>query len=195
MHSDPRGVLVRGTGTGMWSAGEVLSDYLATCPEVYAGAACLELGCGIGGVGLTLKACGAGRVLLTDLAKQMPLVSRNIEANFPGDETVQVRELDWRCEEHRVDLAPWDCPWSLVVGSDVGYDADLFEPLIATIRSQCTPATAVYLALADREEEGEPNVADFAEAAGALFECSEVHARRLEPHQSMTRILELRLRR
>lgn len=192
LFSDPRGVLVRGTGTGMWSAGEVLSDYMAGHPELYRDATCLELGAGLGAVGLTMAVCGARRVLLTDVARQLPLLQRNAEANFPGNEAVQVRELDWRIEEQRIGLAPWNRSWSVVVGSDIGYDADLFGPLLETLAAQCSEATSVYLALADREEEEEPNVDDFVEAASNLFDCQEVHERQLEAFQSVTKVLLLR---
>eukprot|EP00418_Pyrodinium_bahamense_P033270 CAMPEP_0179141808 /NCGR_PEP_ID=MMETSP0796-20121207/68057_1 /TAXON_ID=73915 /ORGANISM="Pyrodinium bahamense, Strain pbaha01" /LENGTH=270 /DNA_ID=CAMNT_0020841603 /DNA_START=30 /DNA_END=842 /DNA_ORIENTATION=+ len=192
--SDPRGCLVRGTGTSMWSAGEVLVDYLAEHPEIYRRAACLDLGAGLGAAGLTMAACGARFTLLTDVPRQLPLLERNAEENFPGGEVVQVRPLDWVCEEQRTGLAPWNRKWSVIVGSDLGYDQALFEPLLETLVAQCTEATSVYLALADREEDDEPNVQDFVEAASSRFAIREVHARRLEPFQSVTKVLLLKLR-
>ncbi|CAK9039410.1 unnamed protein product [Durusdinium trenchii] len=191
--SDPRGVLARGTGTGMWAAGEVLSDYFADHEELCRGATCLELGAGIGVVGLTVAHLGAKVVVLTDVARQIPLLEKNAAANeFDGQ--VLVKELDWTKEEQRCGLQ-WKGCWSLIVGSDIGYDPSLFEPLCETLREQCGDSTRVLLALADREEEGEPNVQDFLEAASPYFDASVLLERRAEPHQSLTKILLLRQRR
>eukprot|EP00928_Gymnodinium_smaydae_P051717 TRINITY_DN35327_c0_g1_i1.p1 TRINITY_DN35327_c0_g1~~TRINITY_DN35327_c0_g1_i1.p1 ORF type:complete len:234 (-),score=47.72 TRINITY_DN35327_c0_g1_i1:12-713(-) len=189
--SDPRGTLVRGTGRSMWSAGEVLADFLAERPELFLGKDCLELGAGVGGVGLTLAALGAKRVVLTDLAAQVPLLERNVKRNFSGCDHVHAKALDWRSEEERNAFGVWNQSWSLIVASDVGYDPDLFAPLLATLVAQSTPSTAVYLALADRDEEDEPNVLDFIASARHLFDCKEVHARQVEPGQSVTKVLEL----
>lgn len=194
LFSDPRGVLGRGTGTGMWSAGEVLSDYFAEHQDLCRGAKCLELGAGIGGVGLTVAACGAELVVLTDQQAQMPLLRRNAQENFPTSETVHVRVLDWRRAEQRTGLHPWNRTWSLIIGSDIGYDPDLFTPLLETLMSQCSQDTVVYFALAHRQEDDEPDADDFKEAAKDLFTCEDVFARRLEPHQSETKVLRLRRR-
>jgi len=184
---------VRGVGSGLWSAAEVLSDYFVEHPELFRDAACLELGAGLGAVGMTLASYGARLVVLTDTPMQVPLTQRNVEGNFTKGEEVYVRPLDWRCEEHRTGLAPWNRSWSVIVGSDVGYDPDCIEPLLDTLTAQCTEDTSVYLALADREEADEPNVQDFIEVAQHRFVIQEVHARRLEPQQSVTKVLHLKL--
>uniref|UniRef100_A0A7S1RDW3 Calmodulin-lysine N-methyltransferase n=1 Tax=Alexandrium catenella TaxID=2925 RepID=A0A7S1RDW3_ALECA len=141
---------------------------------------------------MTLAACGAAHVLLTDVPRQLPLLERNAEENFPGGEVVQARALDWRVPEHRLGLALWDSRWSVIVGSDVGYDPELFEPLLETLVSQCSPETCVYLALADREEEEEPDAKDFMQAASSRFDCREVYERQLEPFQSTTKVILLK---
>lgn len=191
---DPRGKLVRGTGTGVWSAGEVLADYMFSHREICKGVTCLELGSGVGAVGLTVAQQGAKVVVLTDVVAQLPLLERNVRENFPEGQFVHVRALDWRCPEHREGLAPWKDQWSLIIGSDIGYDPELFEPLLDTLWSQCSPSTTVYLALADREEEEEPNVADFMAAARNTFHCQVVHTRQKEPRQSVTKVLLMRRR-
>lgn len=176
-------MLAAGTGTSMWAAGEVLSDYLAEHPELCRGARALELGAGIGVVGLTVAFFG-GEVTLTDLERQLPLLRRNAEAN--GLRTT-VRELDWSDERQRsVACGTWD----LILGSDVGYDPMLFEPLLQTLKAQSTEATSIYLALADREEEDEPTVSDFVACASG-FEVELVCEGRPEPHQSLTKVLRM----
>ena len=190
--SDPRHVLVRGTGTSMWAAGEVLSDYFADNEQLCRGATCLEVGAGTGVVGLTVSHFGAKLVVLTDMARQIPLLRRNAAANSSGE--VHVEELDWTIEEQRSGLPEWRGSWSLIVGSDVGYDPDLFEPLLRTLLAQSSLATNILLALADREEDDEPNVEDFMTAAAPYFEASVVFERRAEPHQSLTKVVQLRKR-
>lgn len=51
------------------------------CPSLLrAGMRCVELGAGVGLVGLALAAMGA-RVAVTDVAKVLPLMHANLEAN------------------------------------------------------------------------------------------------------------------
>jgi len=77
--SDPHGVLVKGSGSSMWCAGEVLADFFNDRPELCKGQACLELGAGLGAVGMTIAKNGASRVVLTDQKRQVPLLQRNVE--------------------------------------------------------------------------------------------------------------------
>ena len=184
--SDPRGVLSAGTGTSMWAAGEILSDFLAERRELCRSARALELGAGTGVVGLTAAFFGA-EVTLTDLPRQLPLLRRNVEAN--GLEHTEVRELDWSDEQQRT-MAMGD--WDLILGSDVAYDPMLFEPLVQTLRAQSTEKTTIYLALADREEEDEPKVSDFVACASG-FEVEVVCEGRPEPQQSLTKVLRMPL--
>lgn len=82
----------------------------------------------------------------------------------------------------------------MIVGSDVGYDPDLFEPLLQTLLAQSSSTTNILLALADREEEDEPNVEDFIYAAAPHFEASVIFERRAEPQQSLTKVVQMRKR-
>jgi len=96
--------------------------------------------------------------------------------------------------EHREGLAPWRGNWSLIIGSDVGYDPDLLEPLVRTLWAQSSPETVMLMAIADRQEDEEPNVDDFWQAVEGTFDCRLVHQAQLEVFQSVTKILELRRR-
>ena len=65
----------------------MLIDYLRTCADdVLAGKHCLELGCGIGAVGMAAAMRGAAEVLLTDMPQMQRLLQLSIAsniANFP----------------------------------------------------------------------------------------------------------------
>lgn len=192
--SDPRHKLAHGTGSGLWSSGEILSDFIAAHPQIVRGRNCLELGAGLGVVGITAATRGARLVVLSDVEAQIPLLRRNIDANFPNNEAVQAHLLDWRQPAHREGLAPWTGTWGVIFGSDIGYDQDLFEALLLTLVSQCSPSTDVFFALADRQEDEEPDVNDFIDSAVQYFDCRQVHEKRLEPRQSLTKVLHMKLR-
>jgi len=196
--SDPLGTVGIGTGTTAWSAGEVLVDFMAGRASLYKGKACLELGAGLGAVGMTLAAFGARLSVLTDVERQLPLLRRNVAENFPSTERVQVHPLDWRiaeqCQRVRALVAngTTDGEWSVIVGSDLGYDASLFGALLNTLSSQCSGSTSIFLALADRKEDEEPSISNFLEEASKRsFRYSVVHERRLEPCSSLTKVLLL----
>ncbi|CAE8691721.1 unnamed protein product, partial [Polarella glacialis] len=81
---------------------------------------------------------------------------------------------------------------SLIVGSDIGYDPDLFEALLQTLVAQSSDSTEIYLGLADREEDEEPNVQDFIDAVAHLFSCEVVHQLCFEPYQSLTKVVRMK---
>jgi len=191
--TDPLGLIAHGTGSGLWAAGQVLSTYLASRPDLCANALCLELGSGTGVAGLTVAVHGAKQVVLTDVPDQMSLLRRNVEVNEVAQKT-QCHPLDWRSRAERKALQPLSKRWTLIVGSDICYDYDLFQPLVGTLVSQCSEDTNVYFALADRKEEGEPTVADFVQVVQEFFRCREICERRLEAGQSMVKVLHLQLR-
>ena len=56
----------------VWEGGEGLSGHLVRHPQLVRGQRCVELGSGVGVVGLTAAALGARCVLLTDLPDALP---------------------------------------------------------------------------------------------------------------------------
>eukprot|EP00746_Dinoflagellata_sp_MGD_P055353 gnl/MRDRNA2_/MRDRNA2_24097_c0_seq1.p1 gnl/MRDRNA2_/MRDRNA2_24097_c0~~gnl/MRDRNA2_/MRDRNA2_24097_c0_seq1.p1 ORF type:complete len:371 (-),score=61.22 gnl/MRDRNA2_/MRDRNA2_24097_c0_seq1:101-1213(-) len=192
--ADPLGSIWPGLGWCVWSSGEVLADYLAEHPELFHSKACLELGAGVGAVGMTMMKKGASLVVVTDVEDQVPLLERNLDENFRGNIPIHAMPLDWTVPEHRGSLEAYSKNWSVIVGADVGYDPYLVEPLLDTLITMCSQDTVVYLALADRadsEEDVEIEVAEFVDAARRNFDCHEVHHRRFEPLHSLTRVFRL----
>lgn len=87
----------------------------------------IELGCGVGGVGIAAALAGARSVLLTDFQpKSLELAQAAAEANGVGDR-VSTRLLDWK-----------DPSWAgldsfepdLILASDVLYSRDLASSLL-----------------------------------------------------------------
>ena len=120
----------RGVGTGgrVWPASEVLCHVLQT--ELSADASVLELGCGVGAVGLYAAALGASAVL-TDaddacLARARENANRNSEL-LRG--AVDVQPYRWG-------VAPPDGgPFSLILGADITYEARSHRALTKTLHT------------------------------------------------------------
>ena len=122
----------------LWGAGAALSSYvlagaghawLAGRPTV------VEVGAGTGLLGLAAACAGASAVIVTDLAANVPRMAANIEANAAAIEavgaTVEARALPWGDADAAFEVAPEGC--DLVLGADLCYNPDLFDPLLETI--------------------------------------------------------------
>ena len=70
------------TGGDQWYAGLALCYYLIQNPHLVRGKRCLELGSGLGLVGLTAARLGARRVVLTDLELQLDVLKYNVGLNL-----------------------------------------------------------------------------------------------------------------
>lgn len=139
-------------GSVIWVAGLHLLDWITASPDrkaIYHSRAVLELGAGTGFVGITLASSGAASVLLTDLPQQVPFLQLNIQAN--AAHTVRASALPWGLD---VPQAVMEDSWDLIVGSDIAYDPDLFEPLAATLSAllRARPSSYALLALGDRSD-------------------------------------------
>jgi len=89
----------------------------------------VEVGCGLGGVGIAAALAGARSVVLTDFQeKSLELAAAAAEANGVGDR-VSTRLLDWTDPGG---LEEWDPP-DLVLGSDVLYSKQLAGNLLDVI--------------------------------------------------------------
>lgn len=95
----------------------------------------LELGSGTGVVGITAAAILGGEVTVTDLPHVLPNMEYNVELNKEvivarGGE-VRVARLSWG-EVGDMEVIGRD--YDLVIGSDVVYHDNLYEPLIQTLK-------------------------------------------------------------
>lgn len=92
-----------GVAAALWDGALVLAGYLAAQPSYrYLGLKCVELGAGVGLVGLALAAMGA-QVTITDVGKVLPLMQQNLAANGfdpargpqEGAGWAEAEELEW----------------------------------------------------------------------------------------------------
>eukprot|EP00531_Pseudo-nitzschia_arenysensis_P019231 CAMPEP_0116123158 /NCGR_PEP_ID=MMETSP0329-20121206/4599_1 /TAXON_ID=697910 /ORGANISM="Pseudo-nitzschia arenysensis, Strain B593" /LENGTH=325 /DNA_ID=CAMNT_0003617055 /DNA_START=91 /DNA_END=1068 /DNA_ORIENTATION=- len=91
-------------GTRVWKAAVVGLEYILRQMGQDNLGALLELGCGLGVPGmvwkqvLSMQGPGSPRVVLTDRDSLITQLQANVEANFPGDSSIEAMPLDWSAE-------------------------------------------------------------------------------------------------
>ena len=149
-----------GFGHVVWDAAFLLVKWLEAMPAaLLAGRTVVEVGSGVGLVGLAAAALGA-RVVLTDMPDVLALTRANLAANLDlvrrsRTGSVCVRTLRWGDARDMADLlADADATGrrqpDVVLASDVVYQDALFAPLIATLAALAGPHTTVLLAARER---------------------------------------------
>lgn len=137
------------SGSLIWDAGRVLSEYLTDNMSQVSGKRILELGAGTGVVGLTAASLGATDVILTDKPELMPLIEQNIKANGVAT-NARAMPLVWGDD---VTTAGDDnlLMADIVCGSDLLYAPDSFGFLLDTLLQVCQPVhTQVWFAYPNR---------------------------------------------
>jgi predicted nicotinamide N-methyase len=100
----------------------------------------LEIGAGVGLVGLALAALGAQHVVLTDMRNIVPLLQRNAELNAAvfGGGRVEVRDLDWT-DDPLPDLGVFD----LIVAADCIYVHSPLDALVSVLERYSTAQSTI----------------------------------------------------
>jgi len=163
-------------GHCVWDAALLLADYLQAVnskPHSFHGARAVELGAGVGLVGMALAALGA-QVVLTDQAYTLPLLRRNVQVNFSGRARAPaVEPCQWGESFEGETLRAWaeQGDVDVVVFSDVLYHADASLLLVQTLRELASTRTRVLFSFETRSAEIE---ARFLEALHADFDVQQV---------------------
>ncbi len=120
----------------LWEAAMVLSDFIGrrTFSE---GTIVLELGAGLAAPGLTAAACGC-EVVLTDYEEIILDFSR-VNAAASGLSNVSFSLLDWQDPPEMVQ-------YDLILGAEILFREEFFQPLLAIIDQALKPGGTVYLA-------------------------------------------------
>lgn len=129
----------------VWPAGLVLAELVATelAPQL-AGKKVLELGCGLGAVGLSAAKVGA-IVTLSDREQGALDQARSIAAE--NSLTIETLLLEWsRIPEAHVGA------FEIILAADVVYDPAQLSPLFGAIHSLLAPGGRAWLADPDRSD-------------------------------------------
>jgi predicted nicotinamide N-methyase len=120
----------------VWEASSLLAYFLGKQPVVL-GQRILEIGAGIGVVGIYASLCGH-RVTVTDINEDALLFAR-ANALLNGVTQIDIRKLDWNDQ-----VLPE--PYDLIVGSEVIYDRRCYALLVDFLHRALTPTGIVFLA-------------------------------------------------
>jgi predicted nicotinamide N-methyase len=186
-----------GVGACLWDGAIILSTYLACQPRhSFIGCGAVELGAGVGLLSTLLCKLGARKVYATDLAKVLPLLQENADANGCAGDVMEVMELEWGVDTDHLMRADHlkesfgtstamehdACP-DLVIASDVTYhdneagvQPDTVE-FVKLCRRLCGPHTEVLIGLERRS--GAVRDAFIAEIEAQFDEVSMVDLRKV----------------
>jgi predicted nicotinamide N-methyase len=141
-----------------WTSGFVLADLVAR--QSLRGVRVLDVGCGLGLVGLAAARAGAD-VTVSDRSRYaLAFTAANAE-----DNGLAVRAV--RCEWRDPTPLELDGPWDLVLGSDILYDDSSARHLLALLGRVIGPAGEVWLA-----DPGRPPASSFLAAASTHWQLS-----------------------
>ncbi|KAJ3052155.1 hypothetical protein HK097_006801, partial [Rhizophlyctis rosea] len=167
----------------VWPSGPLLATYLSRTLPLNPPTTPLrivELGAGTGITGLSVAKLLSRitpqppephEVILTDLSLALPLLDRNILANFPPSSipspvTVRTTRLHWGSSADTQCLLNSNPPFTMIIAADVIYFPNLYDPLIETLVELAGGETEVLIAYKKRQPEKE---ADFFERFGRWF--------------------------
>jgi len=148
----------RGIAWRIWPSAHVLIDWLEDNEKKWLRRSlhCIEIGAGVGMVGLAAASFGAARVTITDLPETLPAIQRSVDLN-----AVQVRSkisVASLCygDRHDIDniMASVDRKGKLVIlASDIIYWESLFVPIAETLDSFINKhnASAAYIGYRKRD--------------------------------------------
>ncbi|XP_057327356.1 protein N-lysine methyltransferase METTL21D-like [Microplitis mediator] len=146
----------------VWDAAIVLAKYLdyitfsnlnnknTTTSQWLAGKKILELGAGIGCVGMT-AACLGAHVVMTDLESAIPMLKYNISMNENqwknGIGSVEARVIQWGTKI-QFDFSP-----DIILLADCVYYSESIDPLIKTLEYFCKVNKNTYAILSQEERD------------------------------------------
>jgi predicted nicotinamide N-methyase len=142
------------SGARVWSSSQVLSKYLERHRrKLRVRGKVLELGAGCGMNGIMMSKLGCEMVVFTDLACMLEHLRLNVDLNLLVNNRATtrlentgrryaVRELDWNNEQQMKQIKEEFGPnFDFIIGSDVVYQEEFIEPLLATLFYFTSPSS------------------------------------------------------
>jgi predicted nicotinamide N-methyase len=125
----------------IWPASIALSEYVIENKLEFRGKKILELGCGLGLVGIAVVAIG-GDVLFTDNDSHALRFTRvNFKRNFNRSASVQL--LDWRNSGN-------SNSFDIILAADILYEKRWLRPVLDVLENKLAPQGSAYIAGPDR---------------------------------------------
>lgn len=125
----------------IWPSSIALSEYVLENQEEFSDKKILELGCGLGLVGIVITSVG-GEVIFSDYdTYALQFTEENFKRNFNRSATVQL--LDWRNPE---DSQQFD----IIVAADVIYEKRWLVPVVNVLEKKLSDSGTAYIANPDR---------------------------------------------
>lgn len=153
------------TGLQLWAASLVLCHWLLDLRSQLKGRAIIELGAGCGLCGIVAsKLCGAGPILMTDLAPQtVDNMRHNVQINSLHSAQVRADVLDWR------DASKFPPARDVVIGADLVYAREAVPHLLRTVQALVARGGCFLYVAPETNRAGETEFLDGLCSAG--FEC------------------------
>lgn len=128
------GQTLQSTGLTLWRAGDFLSNYMFQNRDRFVGKSIIELGSGLGLVGILATHLTDKKVVITDGDDDtIELLHSNCRLN-DVDNRVQCRKLLWG-----VDLDQIEEKFDIVLGADIIYEQEYVVPLFETAKYLLKP--------------------------------------------------------
>jgi predicted nicotinamide N-methyase len=125
----------------IWPSSIALSEYVLENEDEFSGKKILELGCGLGLVGIVLTSIG-GDVVFTDHdSHALQFTQENFYRNFKRPASVQL--LDWRNPGNAQSF-------DIVVAADIIYEKRWLEPVLNVLQKKMARYGKAYIADPDR---------------------------------------------
>jgi predicted nicotinamide N-methyase len=125
----------------IWPSAIALSEYVVENKSEFKGKKILEIGCGLGLVGIAVTAIG-GDVLFTDYdSHALRFTQTNFTRNFNRPASVQL--LDWRYPGNTESF-------EIVLAADILYEKRWLEPVLDILERKLSPVGIAFIAEPDR---------------------------------------------
>jgi len=146
------GQTLTSTGLTLWSGADRLAEFVfAHRGEYLAGKSVVELGCGLGLVGILASKCGADPVVLTDGdASTVERLEDNVALNCPNTVGVHCLQLDWSDRPSIEAIVTSHGRFDNVLAADVCYSDEAISPLFDAAARLIHPQGVLFLSYTQR---------------------------------------------